>query len=145
MNGSELYLNFPYFIVRHHSNSFQIELKSTYANLHFFIYTCSMFFLIKTQKMTDKNETRNETLKNSTICRNSNKPVKFKFFIPIDKYLVGYTCEQCVNIHIKYRKLAIYKGYIINCDYLPKEFDACLYNINILLNNTNILLNCTVL
>lgn len=103
------------------------------------------FFKIKTQKMTDKNETRNETLKNSTICRNSNKPVKFKFFIPIDKYLVGYTCEQCVNIHIKYRKLAIYKGYIINCDYLPKEFDACLYNINILLNNTNILLNCTVL
>lgn len=91
MNGSELYLNFPYFIVRHHSNSFQIELKSTYANLHFFIYTCSMFFLIKTQKMTDKNETRNETLKNSTICRNSNKPVKFKFFIPIDKYLIGYT------------------------------------------------------
>lgn len=63
MNGSELYLNFPYFIVRHHSNSFQIELKSTYANLHFFIYTCSMFFLIKTQKMTDKNGTRNETLK----------------------------------------------------------------------------------
>lgn len=104
-----------------------------------------MFFLIKTQKMTDKNETRNETLKNSTICRNSNKPVKFKFFIPIDKYLVGYTCEQCVNIHIIYRKLAIYKGYIINCDYLPKEFDACLYNINILLNKTNILLNCTVL
>lgn len=92
--------------------------------------------------MTDKNETWNETLKISTICRNSNKPVKFKFFIPIDKYLIG---EQCVNMHIKYRKLAIYKGYIINCDYLPKEFDACLYNINILLNNINILLNYTVL
>lgn len=50
--------------------------------------------------MTDKNETRNETLKNSTICRNSNKPVKFKFFIPIDKYLIGYTRDVYTSLVI---------------------------------------------
>lgn len=43
--------------------------------------------------MMDKNEIRNEILKNSIICRNLNKLVKFKFFILIDKYFVGYICE----------------------------------------------------